>query len=208
MQTGDFERIRPVKSLQEFFRESVADAMQRQGVSADDHTAYYVVNLLTLFARSEFLFDVTEEGVQLKPVAKVLAESAHSERREERNIALQRVGDVSLFIAGFLGEGLARRLVDVDYYVCMGGTAYGTLSENVRGSARGAVFQAVFAELAEKFQEFVDVLADIRDDTNASQTDVLRLYEMWLRTGSQRSGRLLRARGIEPTKIGDGNTRH
>ena len=33
------ERIRPVANLQEFFKDSVADAMDKQGVAADDHTA-------------------------------------------------------------------------------------------------------------------------------------------------------------------------
>ncbi len=208
METGKRERIQPVASLQEFFRTSVEDAMRRQGISAHDHTSYYVVNLLTLFARSESFFDETEDGIELKPLAKVLAESAGSPRVAERNYALQRVGDVSLFVAGFLGDGLARKLVDIDYYVLMGGTAYGTLSENVRGSARGRLFARVFAELAEKFQEFVDVLAGLRDETSMSQTDVLRTYDTWLSTGSRRAERMLRACGIEPNRSDDFKTRH
>lgn len=208
MQDDRVERIKPVTSLKEFFRNSVAEAMDRQGLSADDHTAYYVVNLLTLFARSETLFDETENGVELTPVARVLADSVGVECEAERNHALQRVGDVSLFVAGFLGDGLARRLVDVDYYVHMGGTAYGTLSENVRGSRRGDVFSRVFAELAAKFQDFVDVLADIREESQGSQSDVLRLYETWLRTGSQRAATALRRLGIEPQRAGSDDTRH
>src|SRR5829696_6763808 len=47
------DRVQRIASLQEFFKDSVAAAMAKQGVAADDHTAYYVVNLLTLFARHE-----------------------------------------------------------------------------------------------------------------------------------------------------------
>ena len=36
--------------------------MAKQGVAADDHTAYYVVNLLTLFARHETLYDHGQAG--------------------------------------------------------------------------------------------------------------------------------------------------
>jgi hypothetical protein len=203
-----FERIRPVASLQEFFKDSVAEAMTRQQVKADDHTAFYVVNLLTLFARSEALFDQTENGIELKPLAKVLAESFETELAKERRQALQRVGDVSLFIAGFLGDGFAAKLVDVDYYVQMGGSAYGALSESVRGSVRGRVFGAVFAELADKFQEFVDVLNEVRSEANNKDIDVLRTYEVWLRTGSKRAARLLRQQGIEPQRTLVGSTRH
>ena len=124
-------RIRPVVSLQEFFKDSVAQAMARQRIKADEHTAYYVVNLLTLFARSEALFDRTENGLELKPLAKVIAESVATELALQRH-ALQRVGDVALFIAGFLPDGLVAKLVDVDYYVRLGGSAYSALSDRVR----------------------------------------------------------------------------
>jgi hypothetical protein len=201
-------RIRPVVSLQEFFKDSVAQAMARQRIKAEEHTAYYVVNLLTLFARSEALFDQTENGLELKPLAKVIAESAASELAADQRYALQRVGDVALFVAGFLPDGLVARLVDVDYYVRLGGSAYSTLSDRVRGSLRGQVFGAVFAELAEKFRDFVDVLNEVSAAAhNNTDIDVLRTYEIWLRTGSTRAARLLRSKGIEPLPRGP-NTQH
>src|SRR5689334_19537945 len=128
-------RVRPVVSLQEFFKDSVADAMEKQGVAADDHTAYYVVNLLTLFARSDTLFDRDRAGPGLKPLAILLARAAETDDPKERNGVLRRVGDTSLFVAGFLGDGFAAKLVDIDYYIDIGGAAYGYLAENVRGSA-------------------------------------------------------------------------
>ena len=57
----------------------------------------------------------------------------------------------------------------------------------------------VFAELADKFVGFMDVLADVSDRTTlASATDALRIYEKWLRTGSERDGQRLVERGIIP----------
>jgi hypothetical protein len=45
----------------------------------------------------------------------------------------------------------------------------------------------------------MDVLADISERTAlASSTDVLRLYEKWLRTGSARDSRRLLERGVVP----------
>lgn len=208
MRARQSERVRPVRSLQEYFKDSVAGAMAKQGLAADDHTAYYVVNLLTLFARSEALFDRTDNGIELRPLALVLADAADSPDLEARNQALQRVGDVSLFVAGFFGDGMARRIVDLDYYVQMGGSAYGALSANVRGSLRGRVFGAVFAELAEKFQDFVDVLAEIAGESRGKDVDVLRSYEIWLRTGSRRAARQLRSVGVEPNQNLDFESKH
>jgi hypothetical protein len=202
------ERVRPVASLQEFFKDSVAAAMAKQGVAADDHTAYYVVNLLTFFARHETLYRESKAGPGLQPLAVLLAEAAEAPSRDTHNAALRRVGDTSLFVAGFLGDGFARKLVDVDYYIDMGGSAYGRLSAGVRGTAQGRALCVVFAELAEKFREFVDVLAEIRDSGSGAALDVLRLYEVWLRTGSRRAARLLRGHGIEPNVTLDATTRH
>jgi hypothetical protein len=201
-------RVHAVSSLQEFFKDSVAAAMAKQGVAADDHTAYYVVNLLTLFARQEALFDSGKPGPGLQPLALLLAAAAEAPDRETRNNILRRVGDTSLFVAGFLGDGFARKLVDVDYYIDMGGAAYGRLSDNVRGTREGRAFGTVFSELAEKFGDFVDVLAEIRDSGRAAAYDVLRLYEVWLRTRSRRAARLLREHGLEPNATLNVATRH
>ena len=62
-------------------------------------------------------------------------------------------------------------------------------SDDVRGTRQGRAFGAVFAELAAKFGDFVDVLAEIRDSGKAAAIDVLRLYEIRRRTGSRRAPR-------------------
>ena len=191
------DRVHAVTSLQEFFKDSVADAMAKQGVAAEDHTAYYVVNLLTLFARYETLYHEGNPGPGLQPVALLLAAAAETPNREARNALLRRIGDTSLFVAGFLGDGFARKLIDIDYYIDMGGAAYGRLSDSVRGTREGRAFGTVFAELAE-----------IRDSGRAAAIDVLRLYEVWLRTGSRRAARLLREHGLEPTATLNVATRH
>jgi hypothetical protein len=201
------EKIKAVTNLKEYFRDSVAEAMDRQQIDADDQTAFYIVNLLTLFSRSEAFFDRSDDGLELRPLALVLADAVEA-GADEKNFALQRVGDVSLFVAGFLGDGLTAKLVSVDYYVNMGGAAYGTLASNIRGSIRGRAVGDVFLELAEKFSAFVDVLADIRDAARTSHTDVLRLYESWQKTGSQRAARMLRSLGIEPTQAPGGTVTH
>jgi hypothetical protein len=194
-----------VRNLQEFFRDAVHDALARQHVGVDDHTEYYVVNLLTMFARSEALFEQTREGPRLKPLALMLAEAADAPCNEQRSRTLQRLGDVSLFVAGFLSHGFARRLVDVDYHIAMGGRAYGTLADTCRTGARGRALGAVFAELAQKFQRVVDALNDVSEMSwRQSDRDVLRLYEVWLKTGSPRAHGLLRERGVSPAVVPTG----
>ena len=193
------DRVIPIANLREFFRDSVDNALANQKIEAADQTAYYIVNLLTIFARSEQLYERTSEGTRLKPLALMLAEALESDSGTERSMALQRLGDVSLFIAGCFADSLARKPVDIDYYISMGGGAYGTLSSMVRGTVRGRTFGSVFSELASKFQAFVDVLAEVSEMARvSSDRDILRLYEIWIRTGSRRAAALLRKLGIEP----------
>jgi len=53
------------------------------------------------------------------------------------------------------------------------------------------------------------VLAEIRDSARAADDhDILRLYEVWLKTGSLRAARVLRSLGIEPSASLDATTRH
>lgn len=202
--SGSTPRIE-VKNLKEFFRDSVHEAIEHQKVRVDDHTEHYVVNLLTVFARSEALYESTPEGVRLRPLAHMFAEAAEASSTEQRNHALQRLGDVSLFVAGFLSHGFARRLVDVDYHIAMGGRAYGTLADTCAQGARGRALASVFAELAAKFQRLVDALNDVSEMSwKQSDRDVLRLYELWLKTGSPRAHGLLRELGVEPAVVPTG----
>jgi hypothetical protein len=188
-----------VTNLREFFHDSVQTALRQQRVAVDDHTEHYVVNVLTMFARSEELYDRTPEGVRLKPLALMLADASEAPTTQGREEALRRLGDVSLFVAGFFAQSFARKLVDVDYHIAMGGRAYGTLAETMRGSLRGQVFAAVFMELAQKFQRLVDVLNEVAEMAyRHTDKDILRLYEIWLKTGSPRAYGILRRLGVEP----------
>ena len=200
-------RIQPVGNLTEYFKDALRGALTNQHLALEEQTEHYVVNLLTLFARSEALYESTAEGLRLKPLVVMLSEALEARTRAERERGLQRLGDVSLFIAGFFARGFARKLIDIDYHIAMGGCAYDTLARRLCASAlpqeaaerRSRVLGQVFAELAAKFQPMVDALNEL-SEAGYTHTcrDILRLYEQWLKTGSRRSYALLRRLGVEP----------
>jgi hypothetical protein len=180
-----FRRESPV----EFFKELVDGALAHQRLEANELTAYYVVQLLASYVERP----VREEEEQSAPLALRLAQALESGGARQR-ISLKQIGDLSLFISGFFADSLNRKLVDVDYYVSIGGCAYGALSR-----IETDTFSPVFAELAHKFVGFVDVLSEVSERTScASNAEVLRLYEKWLKTGSRRSSQLLIERGVVP----------
>ena len=192
-------RVEQVANLRDYFRRSVEDVMENQGVDMDPHASYYVVNLLTSFSRTEALYEDDGESCGLRPLALMLADAANASSVEERSQSLQRIGDVSLFISGFFSNSLARSAVDIDYYINMGGNAYAVLSEEIRGTFRGNAFAPIYQELSEKFLILIDILNEVRESRRSdSNLDLLRTYEVWQKTGSRRCAEQLRKQGVVP----------
>jgi hypothetical protein len=178
-------------SVAEFFQEVVSGAIKNQGVNTSDHTECYLVNLLSTFANTQ---------VDDEPLALKLA-SAMDASPDERARHLKEVGDTSLYVSGFFAESLQRKLVDVDYYIQMGRSSYGELARYFRGYRQSEVFGEVYDELGTKFPRYVDVLAEISEQTSVtSNLGLVQLYERWLKTGSEWMERRLREHGVLPKK--------
>ena len=201
------DRVEQVSSLRDYFRTSIEGVIENQGVDMDPHAAHYVVNLLTSFSRSEELYEDDGETYGLRPLALMLADAANASSFAERSQSLQRIGDVSLFVAGFFSDSLVRNVVDIDYYICMGGNAYASLSDEVRGTFRGNTFAHIYKELSENFLILIDILNEVRDSRRRdSDLDLLRTYDVWQKTGSRRCEKILRKQGVVP--ISDAKIRH
>jgi hypothetical protein len=189
-------------SAKEYFSEAVRSAIYSRRAPVSGETAVYLSNLLTGFLNSENLYDATPDGVSLRPLALLYGDAVQATRTEDRIRALQRLGDVALFISGLFADSLSRSLVDVDYYIAMGGNAYSCLADNDRRSNYVKRLREVFAELADRFTECVDVLAEVGSQTCLkNDNDILRLYEIWLGSGSRRALEQLQAMGIQPVSL-------
>jgi hypothetical protein len=175
----------------EYFKELIDKALERQESAVSELSQFYLVHLLETFVRPDGPF--AELGVGEDPrLAELLCHALMSQGQRRRSL-LKATGDVSLFVSGFFADSLDSKSVDSDYYVRMGGFAYGRLADLSRH--RDAV--AVFAELSENFVHFVDVLNEVSEASAITDNaSLLRLYEKWLRTGSRRSEILLKEKGV------------
>ena len=184
----------------EYFLGAVEEAVLNQNLQVSGETRVYLGNLLTTFINAGQLYDQTPEGVMLKPLANRYLEAVETSSTKERFVVLQRLGDVSLFISGLFAQSLSRSLVDIDYYIAMGGNAYSYLSES---PAAGTVvaLKIVFTELAENFTGMIDILSEVGESISINTNyDLLRLYEIWQKTGSTRVADKLAKAGIHPIK--------
>ena len=196
-------------SLQSFFHQSVQGAVNNQKLEASEASVKYLADLLTLFSRSEDLFEQTADGVDLKPLALMYADAAANTTAAGRVRILQKLGDTALFITGVFADSLNRKIVDVDYYIAMGGSAYSSVSDTFGSRFQDRSGQKLFGELTEKFVSFVDVLSEVCEQANFNNNrDVMRLYEVWIRTGSKRARTQLQKLGITPTPGSRPDFRH
>jgi len=187
------EPLLHTQSSLEFFKEQVEAACERQKVFPQPLTSYYIVSLLADFTHLGRCA-AAEAMTSNEPLGIRFARALQSAGQDQR-LGLKQVGDLSLFISGFFSDSLRHTLIDVDYYVSLGGFAYGSLG------ASPDLLSPTFAELSDKFVSFVDVLAEVSERTSlTSHSDLLRLYEKWLRTGSRRNGDLLAEKGIVPNE--------
>jgi hypothetical protein len=192
-------KANPVLSSQpvkEFFRDLLQRAMENQRAQVQPFTELYIVNLLHEYLLSEALYVQSDDGsYQQKPLAFLLKE-ALEEAGPARVQMLRRLGDTSLFVSGFFPDSLASRsrLVDVDYYIAMGGRAYDAV-----GSLAGQ--RDLWTELSSRFRLLVDLLNEVSERTLASTNlGLVRLYERWMKTGSQRLAGVLAQQGVLPRK--------
>lgn len=176
-------------SITEFFHDRVSEAIRNQGVDTSAPTECYLVSILAEFTKSP---------PDDEPLALKLAQAVGSP--DERVRQLKDVGDTSLYVSGFFSDSLQRKLVDVDYYIQMGGAAYAELARYFRGNPHSVVFGEVYDELGSKFPRFVDVFAEVSEQTITGNLGLVQLYERWLRTGSEWMERRLRAQGVIPRK--------
>lgn len=191
----------------EYFHAAVSGAMASMNVKASEHAQIYLANLLSHYISAENLYPTDAEGKRAETLTEQLAQALEQENSEQRVKRLRQLGDFSLYVAGFFMASLQRKLVDVDYYIGMGGAAYESVAKIEEKRARAELF----AEMARKFAKFVEVLAQISEETavqNKNHQDLLRIYDQWTKTGSDRLAKTLSKAGIVPVarkKTGTGD---
>ncbi len=186
-----------MNSLMEFFYHTLKQALADLEIRIGETTEYYLVDLLSRYSKTESLIDPMKKG-QEKTYAQLYLESYYLSPTERTKV-LKYIGDTTLFLCGFFSESFKRRLVDIDYYANLGRASYSHLIEASEYIKMRIGIPEVFAELVRKFLDLVDVMAEISEKTQIGVShDLLRIYERWLRTHSERDRKLLRKKGIEP----------
>jgi hypothetical protein len=181
-------------SISEFFEEQIDAALENRRLQTSELTVSYLVQMLGHYAFTNNLFAESEtNGKKRSDTLAELYLKAFASEPSVRVDLLKRLGDTSLYISGFFGDSLKRKIVDIDYYASMGGVAYGNLAEIIEEDAYAQVYQ----EFSERFMDFVDVLTYISQQAFVqTDADLLRLYDRYVSTGSKLAEEQLIQKGL------------
>ncbi len=194
--------INPESSLKAYFHDALARATEQNELKAEEHTLWYLTNLLNTYSRSEQFFDYLPDRGTLTPLAEYYQRAVEAESTHERRMHLQRLGDVAMFISGMFAPALKRRPVGVAYYMSMGESAYSTLADTASNTSREQTQAEIFSDLASRFTSFVNVLSSIRPHTSGGTgqdqiaDNLLIKIDEWQRTGDPTLACELRESGI------------
>jgi hypothetical protein len=176
-----------------YFQTVVDDAFKDRRIETRPQIKTYLVDILKHYLSVENLYDV-EDGTG-KKTRTTMAEMylrANQLGARGRAESLKKVGDTSLYISGFFSDSFQRKVIDVDYYVDMGKMAFDSLAHDVSEDT----FAKLFQELSEQFLNLVDVLAVISQKARITdEENVLRMMDVYARTGSNLMGEALAEKG-------------
>lgn len=171
-------------SPDQHFAEVLQEAYLDRKLKADPHVDIYLIQLLKHYLDSKNLFQPFQEDSLEKPpqtLAEMYLLGMNAPAPKNREL-MKILADRALYMSGFFGDSLQRKLIDVDYYMEMGSAAYTNLSRWTKEDQASHTYK-IFSE---KFSDFVDVLSYV-SQKSAIQGDqnILRLYERYVRTGSE-----------------------
>lgn len=177
-----------------YFQELIDEAVEQRKLNSFPLLNTYLSELMVHFIKVDNLFeDEPISGKKNHPTLAELYFKAMNSTKEERQGLLKRLGDTSLYISGVFGDSLQRKIIDIDYYADMGGAAFSTLSDEIEEDS----YKKLYSSISSKFIEVMEVLTVVSQNTLIQNNqNLLRLYENYVKTGSELAKEHLLEKGL------------
>lgn len=183
-----------VVSAKECFKEMIDHAMEKCKVQTFPLAQTYLTGILENYIHTDNLYDsVQDDGKKTRDTLAEMYLRAQNSESKLKTELLKKLGDVSLYVSGFFGDSFSRKIIDVDYYINMGESAYSSLAT----ATKEDTVKKVYVEFSTKFLSFVDVLSFISQKAQLqNKENILRIYEKYMKTGSPLAREILVEQGI------------
>jgi hypothetical protein len=189
-------------TAQSFFHERISKAAHQLKVQLDHDVEFYLVNLLTEFINPSQLNESFETDILSTPLVHLLQKILESPENKQP-IMYRRLGDTSLYIAGYFQDYFNGKAFDISYFMMMGASAYQHAATMLKSTSRGTQQTQTLNAIAHNFVQVVDVVAQASDLPGLSpkDTDILHIYDRWNKCGSERLRTILLEHGIMPVQV-------
>lgn len=171
-------------TAEEYFTEVVQEASLQKKVKTHPQVETYLIHLLKYYVDSRNFHRPLQEDSAEKPPETfaemyLMAMNAESPKNKE---LMRIVGDKSLYLTGFFSDSLHKKIVDIDYYLDIGSAAYLNLSRWTKEDTTAFVYETI----SKQFLDLVSVFNYISEKSLVqADQNILRLYDRYLRTGSE-----------------------
>lgn len=186
-------------SSKDYFDDLVGDVL-KEGNSLEVHpfAKVYLSELLNSFMHIDALFIRDESGrVESKMLSEQFFESQVLTHTQKIN-KLKKLAETTLYVSGFFGASLNRKLVNQSYYIQIGAMVYLNLSTIVDKDKNSELYN----HLAHNFVNYSDVLAEVSQRTSIQKNDnILELFDRYLDSGSKWAEKGLIQNGIPLDQI-------
>lgn len=177
------------------FTEVVKEACLSRQIKTPPIVEVYLVRLLQHYLDSRNFHQPIQETNSEKPpetFAEMYLQAMNSDQAKKREL-MRVVGDKTLYLTGFFGDSLQRKIVDIDYYIDIGSAAYSNLYALTKEDSLSQVYKT----FSKRFIDFVDVLNYVSEKSLVqADQNILRLYDRYLRTGSELAREKLNELGV------------
>lgn len=152
----DKKQIFIENSLQSYFFENLSQLNTTIATPLPQETIFYSSQVLNTMAISSNFFEILDNGEIREKMLGVKFLKSWQLPRGEQKSELKDIGDTSLCLCGVFNENIAKKIVDQNYYMKLGRTAYSkldTLEPHFLGITN------FYMGLSKQFKIVVDVLA-------------------------------------------------
>ena len=180
---------------EEHFSEVIHEACQERQIKTHPQIEAYLVQILKHYLISRNFHQPIQQDSAEKPpdtFAEMYLTAMNAESPKKKEL-MRTVADKSLYLTGFFADSLHKKIVDVDYYSEVGSAAY----YNLAAWTKEDTLATIFTTLSKRFNEFVNVLNYVSEKSQIqADSDVLKLYDRYLRTGSEMAREKLNELGV------------
>ena len=144
-----------LKTPEHFFYKKIQQAKENKTIFLPENVEFYLLQLLCNKIQT---FDFSKEDRCLA----ILLQKAIEAPFEEKIILLKKMGDNSLYLAGFFPDHFKGKPFNLDYYVCMGETAYKNLAGMLnRKKSSERAMSKIYQDMSQHFTTSISLLTSI-----------------------------------------------